>query len=620
MGGMRNILFACVAGLVASVSFGDAWSDVKYYWSFDKDVNGDGVLQAEEVRDVRYWGSTNVNGAATGGLQAASIAKDGDGNPVSWRRGAAYWPARGVAVPNTSWIHFSCVTNAGSTQGFANGINFPGGNNITGDVTVVTRVRVERFGAHNSSKYAFLLNNGLQWGYAAGDALGFVATDTAFTNAWPFVMQGQQVATMTTCRLTTNTWYDVGYSLHNLGGGKASVLFMVAGATTYSSYHYDTVREQTCTIASGAFTNEIRATTTLGMGAESTGQWHDNGTKGIVGDVHRLAMWERALSRLELAEALGQPATCFQVGIEDDANGEFGLVEERDATAAYAPDTAPWREMVRSLSAANPTLTLTYTPRSAGARALGTLFRFKTTSSSETRSSISLKIGDTSLGTKYVSAGNVAEWFVKGGTLAAGANTIEVKRVDGSGSVCAIDNLELTGSMMVGIEDGSNVEFTRETYVANTAFEMNWNTLGLQRCVVGSRLTDGCASHYIWFKVPESLARRYDSRYVGRVIAQGCNNYGFLTNSVENGGMGWKRNQWPIAVELNGVECFATNGMPDGTYYSFDIPRGTFSNGWNVIRTHINAADPSGKGYWINFDFHKVEFLPNPTGSFLILR
>lgn len=620
--GKKKLAMLAVGFACACAARGDVWRDVTYDWSFDQDLNNDGVLQANEVRDVRYWGSATQG--TEGGLAPSGIAKNGKNQLPQWQSGTVYWPARGVEIPNTSWLHFDCVTNynaSGVRVGCQNGIAFPAGSSITGSVSFVTRVRASRFGSH-SSRYAFLVNNGEAWGNAAGMNLGFYAGDgVEFTNAYPFVLIGQVTATMPTFRMTTNVWYDVGYSIRDCGGGKAEVIFAVAGATrnTGSTYpHFETLRVSKVAVNAGAFTNEVCHMSDLRIGGELLETMGENGLKCFMGDVHRLAIWSRALSQEELAEAIGSPATYFRAGIENGANGEFGRTDEVDWNAAYTPDTAPWRRMPRALSAAHPTLKLSYTPRTTESRGLGALFRVVATPGSEATTSLRLTVGGTTLGTKLLRAGEEASWFVKGGTLAAGANAITLTRTDGSGAECAIDALEMTGSWMLGTANYANGEFTVENEVANLSYLMNWKWTTYQRGIVGASANDANANLYLWFYVPETLARRYDARFTGCVIQMdtNANNYPSLTNAPP-AGMGWKLRQWPFGVQLNGETRYETAGVPSGTQYMFDIPRGTLSNGWNVIRTYLggNAAIR-----WLCFDYHKLEFFPNPTGTMMLLR
>jgi len=601
---------------------GDVWGEAKYAWTFDKDVNGDGILQTSEVRDMRYWGSTNVNGAAEGCILPNAISNDGEAHGPWWVSGSVSAPARGVTMPATQYLHLNCTTNwvDGICKGTANGFTFPSGTSVSGSVSVVVRLRVDRFGSCRF-KTAYFLNNGLNWDGMSGTMFGFSATDTTFTNAYPYVLIGQKSAGAGAdyIRMTTNVWYDVGYSVTDKGNGRAEVLFMVSGVSSDSQKRwYDTLRTKTVQVAAGAFTNETTIGARVSVGAEQIGKYGENGTKGVVGDIHRIAIWSRALSAEELAEALGRPATYFQAGFEDGRNGEFGLVEETDAEASFAPDESPCREMPRALTASRPSLKLAYTPRTDESRNMGGLFRVKLTPTSEAQTTLELTVGGKSLGRQVVAAGAAADWFVRRKTLVAGSNAFVLTRCNPEAGTCEIDALQMTGSWQLGVEDSSHSGFSAESYVGKTAYLMNWNTTGLPRAMFGKSMTDANAGLRLWFKAPNWIGDHYNFRLTGRVISQGCGNDADrykLTNTVD--GCGWTNNQWPFAVDVNGRQAYATPGVPNGTSYSFVIPSGTLSNGWNVINTHINANAPAS--YWLMYDFHRLELLPT-TGMVLIFR
>ena len=49
----------------AEPSAADPYADAVHWWRFDRDINGDGVVQTNEVRDVRFWGGTNATTATS---------------------------------------------------------------------------------------------------------------------------------------------------------------------------------------------------------------------------------------------------------------------------------------------------------------------------------------------------------------------------------------------------------------------------------------------------------------------------------------------------------------------------------------------------------------------------
>ena len=60
----KRAFLACVVAVAAATAGAHVLDEATYFWRFDRDVNGDGSLQTTELRDVRHWGSTNVNGYA----------------------------------------------------------------------------------------------------------------------------------------------------------------------------------------------------------------------------------------------------------------------------------------------------------------------------------------------------------------------------------------------------------------------------------------------------------------------------------------------------------------------------------------------------------------------------
>ena len=79
----KRAFWACVAAVAAVTAGAHVLDEATYFWRFDRDVNGDGSLQATELRDVRHWGSTNVNGYA-GTPVSATIYGNGLTNGPYW--------------------------------------------------------------------------------------------------------------------------------------------------------------------------------------------------------------------------------------------------------------------------------------------------------------------------------------------------------------------------------------------------------------------------------------------------------------------------------------------------------------------------------------------------------
>lgn len=105
---MRKITI-CAFIALAGTAGAHVLDEATYFWRFDRDVNGDGSLQATEVRDVRHWGSTNVNGYA-GTLLPTTIHGNGLTNGPYWVTDTVPQPARGLSTRQT-YLHFPVRTS-----------------------------------------------------------------------------------------------------------------------------------------------------------------------------------------------------------------------------------------------------------------------------------------------------------------------------------------------------------------------------------------------------------------------------------------------------------------------------------------------------------------------------
>ena len=77
----RGIALIAVCSLAATC-FADPLADAVHHFVFDKDINGDGKVQLEELRDVRHWGSTNFNGYAQ--TSPSATFSENDYGRASW--------------------------------------------------------------------------------------------------------------------------------------------------------------------------------------------------------------------------------------------------------------------------------------------------------------------------------------------------------------------------------------------------------------------------------------------------------------------------------------------------------------------------------------------------------
>ena len=167
----------------------DVYADAVHWWKFDRDINGDGNVQTNEVRDVRHWGGTNANAYAFAHVVPTAMA--GPFGGPRWTDTSVYLPARGVTVQSPC-MDFPIVTNvsvnaSGDTiYAWLTRLDVPRAA-ISGSSTVIARIRPQIHYGALPGVYGYFYNNGLDWGNWSGYEVGLArngngASGTSGTN------------------------------------------------------------------------------------------------------------------------------------------------------------------------------------------------------------------------------------------------------------------------------------------------------------------------------------------------------------------------------------------------------------------------------------------------------
>lgn len=603
----------------------DPFADAVHYFVFDTDVNGDGKLQPDEIRDVRHWGTTQPGGYA--GTAYRTLINTNDLGAASWTTQSVLDPCRGVARTMPS-LSFRCDyrTTETTTNSMSQRVELQGAS-VTGSVTVVTRVRIDSFAQPNifgGGNYAWLLFNGQAWNAnptnAAGSCFGFqytARTDGVATNANVIVMTGANQKS-TGISVTTNLWYDIAWTLRDNGDHTAT------WTCTVRDPDPDKVLNATmdgrCSrgflTASGTLTdvfhNEARAGAHFRLGGESNARNREGG-KSISCDINRLAIWKRVLTQDEIYRAFMADSTTFRIGVGDGTGGEFADETERPSSS-YVVDGAPWHDMAQGVSATHPEATFTFTPHNVDVTKVAQVLRLKAAAGDAGETRVDLLINGSRIGaTRTLSPGSEVHWDIKENVLRNAANVFCIRRVGGTAAALVFDVIDMGGSWVVGTDNGVNSEFSVENANPIPAFFYpgDWNWAGCQRGMPNTN----AKSLTLRFFVSEALSC-YGYTYSGRVVQQGASDPAALVSQY-----GYTLNQWPFAVYLNGeaeprYTTGTADGVPNGTVFGFDLEPGTLTNGWNTIKiTCIGHGT-----YWDCLDFHRLALHPQPNGTLLIVR
>ena len=642
---MKQLVALIGVGLAfASVGYLRAGDDIlaeaKYYWRFDEDVNGNGKLDAEDIRDVRKWGT---KAASADTLKISEIkGNDLQVNGPEWVDTLVRQPARGLRYPGKA-LRFT-VDNRATDEVDAKGmvktnscpVGFTFANAaITGSVTVVWRCRVDSFKSFDGFiDHAWLVNNGELWSACAGSNFGFKPVSQTGTNTsgYASVYFGKNEL-VSGKALLTNVWYDVGIALKDNGNGSASATFVISDFGNDRSYdniakvpfkaNFMTVEQKSNATSTGSFTNEAKHATYIKIGAEAPGSRVLSGgaNKGFAGDLQRVVMWDRALTEDELIAAIRQPAQLFKVGLEDGKSGEFG--DRGDITETYhagLPEP-PWHRLPKSVDATNPELTMTVLATNDLAN-LWQILRVKAAEGAAGVTRLQPTINGKTLEPQDLAPLGEALWFVKPQTLVAGTNnTVTLQRLVAGSTAesLSFDLIEMCGTWEIGVKDGRNDEFSVENASPNPsiAYPGSYAYGNIQRGIPTSTpdLT-------LRFYMPQNLLD-YDYVFKTRPMAQGASN---ADRYVSDGKVKVK-NQYPFRISLNGTEIYSTEGVANNTEIFVKIPAGSMTNGWNTILLSDRGGgykfpetENTWNNYWVCWDYHALEVQRPPRGMMILLR
>lgn len=619
------MLSLCTLCLYLRAEVSDPLADAVYCFGFDQDVNGDGFVQKEELRDLRCWGSTNFNGYAK--TQPEMRIIENTYGSASWVRTNFLDPSRGFVRERPALRFTVDRQNVGGTDKFQGQmIEFTNGA-VPGSVTVLLRVRIDNFApagvdhANATKGGSWLVDNACANG--TGTLLGFAyvaptTKDVPATNAYCRIQAGNASFNgYGVHAIYTNIWYDIAYTVKDNGNETAdwSILVREADpATNPHSKHPTTgLRYAAGGIGSSdkpAFKKGAVQNAYFRLAAR--GEWRDTGWSiGPSCDISRLVVWNRALSRDELERVLMCDSSAFRIGVENGENGEFGEIDE--VPDSFNVLSSPWRSFPKSLSPANSSAELAFDPPG-----LSQWNFVKSPQVLRVKAARNSPAGTTSLAldvngvrhskVRTVTPGSSVYWVLAGEALHVNENNITLTRIGGTAPKLDIDVVDFGGSWSIGSDDGGNAEFSRVGYIPYPCvfYPGSWNTFGCQSSVP---TTPAYKTLSFKFYVSELLSK-FGYVYSFKIDEQGGNGAGY----------DWKKNGVPFKITLNGAAnpCFVSAGVPEGEVVCVEFAPRDLTAGWNTITIENTASN--NPGCWMVFDCHDFKLVPFPDSMFITVR
>jgi hypothetical protein len=409
--------------------------------------------------------------------------------------------------------------------------------------------------------------------------------------------------------MVTNEWYDIAFSITDAGtDAEGNDLTDSVTAVVCSKAHG--LHSQTVSISTNAYTTyrvygQIRLGGEVGY-AGLTDYYNAttkaainnaNATKCYNGQIHQVAVWDRALTVDEIAAAFGHPNNMVMgVGTADGASGEFAAAGEGsyDYTLSEA-----WHDMAGAVDADHPDLTIRFTPAANNIAHVHALhLRTAAVGTGTQRARLTLKVN----GRKLASAKDVGSYedlwlMMSKSLLTSGVNTLTLSYAGGPASSIAIDKVEIGGSWQLGADNGNNLEFSQEGSGRSSNYYVGNRYLPnmIRSTTSGNRNT------YIHFYVPPELATNHCYQFKSVYCDESASTA--TTNSFR--------------ILLNDVEKYRSpvQGLNKYDPIAFDVNKGEMRPGWNTLNQQF--LDSSG---YMTFDFFQLDISDYFPGTILFVR
>ena len=577
-------IIAYLSGTPLSAA-GGVYDDCTAWYHFDYAPNYNSatsnVAKIDEIRDQRDWGTVATKGAT--GKHATAV--NGPIGGPQWTNCPVACPAGGERYGDYSMWFQPATNGAGLIWNDSISVS---SLKLPGSSTIVTRFLWNGF-TYSNTQPGWIFNNGLDWNNKLGWMFG-VRGDSGGNRLGMFVGQTAFYLDNYTNTIGVGKWYDAAAVLTDNGINDTVELYLWPqdGTLQYKK------------MLTSAVTNAIGSSgSVIGGEAAPTGYADSNSNNGksFKGIVKHLAVWNRALSYGEVAEAFGYPQPLFQIGLKNGSPTDLRAESEVDAEYVLGD---PWNTMRRAVTAGSRDVIIKL-PLTSIKAGLNYVFHLKTLTDVGQTGDLSLIVNSTTNPVQTASLSKDLYWYITSNTLRTGTNSFTIHYEAGPAAYVAFDWMELGGAWQLGAIDNNQADFSAEAAAPDDFFvsDTNW-VQHLERAIVY-----GDTNLVLHFCLSSELAAKYFYTYSTRVIGQGPSS---LTN-------------YPFIVSFNNLYTASYPAQTNGTYITLPIDRSFVKAGDNTINLMYNGplTVPAGGG-WMQFDFHRLSVAQAPKGTQIIMR
>ena len=289
------------------------------------------------------------------------------------------------------------------------------------------------------------------------------------------------------------------------------------------------------------------------------------------GAIAAVKAWKRVLSESEIwALMTGSYGGTFSVGVENGSADEFGA--DGEIVAEFNPATMAWRQMKKSLTAADRIMTLEV-PLTEGNSGLPRVLEIAPLFDNVGETCpVTVEANGSTVGTFDLVKAEKRAIVLRGAHAqrnAGGNLVLTITRPEGCAGTLSFDALSLCASWNVGAGDG-------------VPPVLSWNDPSLS----------------LRFDIPEADI--------------GIRGYRYSTKIASLVGSGHV-----IRLTLNGKTVKTASSLSANQVIDVDLDANDMKPGLNELTWHLDAIEANRS---VTFDFHRLKMVPPPIGTVLHLR
>ena len=607
---------ACVA--LAFTSSADGRDGLVHWWKV-KDLNGDGLVQAQEVYDVMTVGAEKP---LTAEYVYQSTDTQAGAKPVAIVNDV-YLPTMRRNADDGAMRFYSPTNYAGDGTLKINyqSIKLPKAATVGSyEATVVARVkwdgaRFKQSGNYNYAVNIYANNYNDNAGSASGWRVGLrcCSSENSYTFHPMFTYGNQEIgfhhgkfSPNAEYPVTTNVWYDMVYSFRRKVENGATNIYASAlyrkgevEAANMRHFYMELPAQKYTTTWKNFGTTSYFSHIGFHTGNSGNGGRDDfiSATRDdcFPGLIHELKIYNRHMSELEMLQCLGGADPLCSIGSKNGSADEFS---DTDAAEVFEPETMPWGRMRRTLNAGNPSVSIkcAIEPHERNLPRLMEMRFLK--DGGFVGDSVRLDMNGSKVGRLNIPTDGIVRFFIPAAKFARLAVDEEsgkcpavftLTRKGGFDGDIRFDALSIDGAWQLGTADNAKAEFAQDNgNFNNYVYHVGQNDIAKAYPNVFGASSDAYRNFDLHFTIGEFLSANCDYKF----IVKSCGNNGGALKLYLND-------------MTNAYLDFAVNEM--GNAVTSTIPAGTFSSGGNMLRLSHAESGNEHANVWVSFDYFRLE-------------